>query len=123
MNIMLVPWYTTVLVEANKFWVYALSISIIGTIWQLLFGSNVASTAQNADPANDEKKTASESPAASNPVTSTATLVNRIILGSLDLSLPTTFLGWSGLGNLGVGSAMVVSTVLAWPGAWESTQR
>lgn len=123
MNIWLVPWYTTVLIEANKFWVYALSISIIGTIWQLLFGSVEQSTAKKADPTNDEKKAESENSPATIPASSTATLLNRIIVGSLDLSLPTTFLGWSGLGNLGVGSAMAVSTVLAWPGAWASTQR
>lgn len=123
MNIWLVPWYTTVLVEGNKFWVYSLSISIIGAVWQLLFGSTIASTAQKVDPTNDGKQAKSDNPSVLDPAPSTATLLNKIVVCCLDLSLPTTFLGWSGLGNLGVGSAMAVSTVLAWPGAWASTQR
>jgi hypothetical protein len=124
MNIWIVPWYTTILVEANKFWFYGICVSIIGTAGELLFGSSTQKKAPKEDKSNsDEKKAESENLIASEPVSWTTSPWLRIIVDSLDLTLPTSFLGWTSLGNLEVGSAMALSTVLAWGDAWAKAQK
>ncbi|KAK2765099.1 hypothetical protein FQN54_008798 [Arachnomyces sp. PD_36] len=122
MNIWLVPWYTTVLLEANKFWFYAICVSIIGNIGQLLYGSPTENKAQESKSDTKEETTDVGHPLRPEPSSSTASLLNQVVASSLDLSLPTTFLGWSGLGNREVGAAMTVSTILAWRGAWAKAQ-
>lgn len=108
--------------EANKFWFYAICVSIIGTIGELFFGSAVQSKTQESNPDVDEKKVEAGNLLPSSPNSSTASLLNQVIVSGLDLSLPASFLGWSGLGNREVGIAMAVSTVLAWRGAWAKAQ-
>ena len=123
MNIWLVPWYTTVLMEANKFWFYAICLSIARTVGELFLGSAAQSETQKGQSSINEKKADSGNASPSKPVLSTTSLLNRIVVNSLDLTLPTSFLGWTTPGNLGVGMAMTVSSVLAWGDSWAGAQR
>jgi hypothetical protein len=123
MNIWLVSWNTPVLIEANKFWFYALCVSITGAVWELLFGSAAQSKTQKGHPDIDQKKEESEKPSSSKPVPSTIPLLKRIVVDGCDLTLPGSFLGWIALGDLGVGMAMVVSTVVASRDIWARAQR
>lgn len=121
MNIWLVPWYTPVLIEGNKFWFYAICISIARTVGVLLFGLGTQPETQNSHPQTDQKGEPEE-PFPSQPVSSTTSLLKQIVVDGCDLTLPASFLGWISLGNLGVGGAMVVSTVLAWGDVWWRVQ-
>jgi hypothetical protein len=123
MNIWLVPWYTTVLVEANKFWFYAICINIIRAAGQLFSGPAPQGEPKSDESVVDEKTTEPGISASPTPVASTASLLNRIVVSGLDLTLPTSFIGWTTPGNLGVGIAMTASSVLAWGDSWAGAQR
>lgn len=122
MNIWLVSWNMSVMIEANKLWFYALCISVTGAVWRLLFSSTVHSNTQVSRPDGDQKKEESEK-TSSEPVSPTIPLLKRIIVDGCDLALPASFLGWVALGDLEVGMAMVVSTVVASWDIWSSAQR
>ena len=49
-------------------------------------------------------------------------LLTRVVVDACDLALPASFLKWTSLGDLGVGVAMVVSTVLAGQEEWVRAQ-
>lgn len=122
MNIFLVPWYMPVLLEANKFWFYAICISITKTVKELLLGSTTAGI-QNGPSETDEKKRTSEKSPSVKKGPSTLSLLNRLFVDSLDLTLPGSFLGWIPLEMLGIGMAMLMSTIFVWPTAWAKAQQ
>ncbi|GAD94313.1 conserved hypothetical protein [Paecilomyces variotii No. 5] len=122
MNIFLVSWYMPVLLEANKFWFYAICISIAKTIKELLVGSPTT-VIQNGSSETDEKKRASENSPSVKTASSTLSLLNRLFVDSLDLTLPGSFLGWIPLEMLGIGMAMLMSTIFVWPTAWAKAQQ
>lgn len=129
------PWYTPVLVEANKLWLYAIVLSISRTMWTLLSsgrkgvaptnGSSSKKSHETGASSNGREKKEEEEEAPSSPETapSTVHLLRRLVADSCDLTLPASFLGWVPLGDFGVGVAMVVSSLLAWPDLWAATQR
>jgi hypothetical protein len=119
MNIWLVSWYTPVLIEGNKFWSYAICISIARRVGMLLCGlTNPKRKTQEGPSDTDQKSEKSGKPSRSKSVTSTTSLLKQLVVDGCDLTLPASFLGWIALGDLGVGIAMVVSTVLAWWALW-----
>ncbi|KAL6850767.1 hypothetical protein ACO1O0_007893 [Amphichorda felina] len=120
MDIWQVPWYTPVLMEANKLWLYAIALSITRTAWNLVSGPAAQKEVPKANTDTSEKK-AKPSPPPPSP--SKAYLLKRIIVDCCDFTLPASFLGWVPLGDFGVGVAMTVSSVLAWPDLWATTQR
>ena len=117
MNIWLVPWYTPVLMEASKFWFYAIAASITGTLWKLFFGS---AAAQNE---SQKKEKSEKSPSDATPAPSTTYLLTRIVSDSCDLTLPASFLGWIAVGDLGIGLSMVVSTLIVSRDVWAKAQQ
>jgi hypothetical protein len=132
MDIWLVPWYTPVLMEANKLWLYAIVLSISRIMWTLLSfcrrsvaPSSSSSKSQETGVSNKggEKKEEEEAPLSPETALSTVHLLRRLVADSCDLTLPASFLGWVPLGDFGVGVAMVVSSLLAWPDLWAATQQ
>ena len=137
MDIWLVPWYTPVLMEANKLWLYAIVLSIFRNMWALLSsgGQGVAPTSSSSSSSTSQETSASnnnggekkeeekEAPSSPETAPSTVRLLRRLVVDSCDLTLPASFLGWVPLGDFGVGVAMVVSSLLAWPDLWAATQR
>jgi hypothetical protein len=123
MNIYLVSWYMPILLEANKFWFYAICISIARTSKELVLGSAGSSTPSGSSGTDEKEKKKAKEIAPSNPAPSTLSLLNRIVINSLDLTLPGSFLGWIPVETLGIGMAMLVSTVLVWPTAWAKAQQ
>ncbi|KFY26678.1 hypothetical protein V493_03949 [Pseudogymnoascus sp. VKM F-4281 (FW-2241)] len=121
MNIWLVSWYIPVLMEGNKFWFYAICTSIIRSVGTLLFGLAGQEKTQNGHSDTDQKRRQGR-PVPSKPALSITSLLKQIVVDGCDLTLPASFLGWISLGDLGVGGAMVVSTVLAWGDVWSRVQ-
>lgn len=121
MDIWLVPWYTPVLMEANKLWLYAIVLSITRTSWSMLSAPN--DETQKADADTTEKKAKSETASSPAPAPSKVHLLKRLVVDCCDLMLPASFLGWVPLGDFGVGVAMTASSVLAWQDLWAATQR
>jgi hypothetical protein len=116
MNVYHVSWYRPLLTEANKFWFYALILSITRATWELLFTSS--SPSPNKGGGEKEKGKA--------PVTAGRTksaLVKKIIIDTCDLTLPGSFIGWVPVTGLQIGVAMIVSTLLAGHGVWVAQQR
>ena len=96
MDIYPVPWNDTVTMEGFKFWFYGLFLSVLGGVWLLLAGN------------------ASGTPS--------KTQMKKIIVDGCDLLIPGSFLGWIGVGNVTVGMAMVLSTVLSGRDLWTRAQ-
>lgn len=115
MDIWLVPWYEPVLVEANKLWFYAICISLTRSIMQLSAKSGMTTKSKsNAGKRKNKKDTSS-----SDTAPSRSALVKQLVVDSCDLTLPASCVGWLDVGNLGVGLAMVVSTVISLAEMWE----
>jgi hypothetical protein len=122
MNIFLVSWYTPILLEAYKFWFYAICIAIAQTVSDLLFGP-AAPGAPNGSMDEKKKEEASGNSSSSKPVPSAVYLLNRLVIDSLDLTIPGSLLGWIHVSDMGVAIAMLASTVLVWPTAWATAQQ
>lgn len=124
MNVWPVPWNNSVLNEANKFWFYALSLSVIGALWEILFAPwPQAGEGRKGSGKKASKKGGGSSKARqTSAVRSVMPLVKRIVVDGCDLLLPGSFLGWVPVGDVGVGLAMVVSTVVASRDIWIKAQ-
>ena len=121
MNIFVVSWYTPILLEAYKFWFYAICIAIAKTVSDLLFGPAASITPNGS---MDEKmKEASGNSSPAKPVRLGVCLLNRLVIDSLDLTIPGSLLGWIPVSDLGVAIAMLASTILVWPTAWAEAQQ
>lgn len=125
MDVYLVPWEARVMKEANTFWFYALSFSLAGAVYVLLFSASAESAPKAKDQNKKKNGTKSEKEKAE-PVTNdkanapkTAALVRQIIVESCDLVLPVTLLNWWPTSDLVVGLTMVVSTVLTGREIWK----
>jgi hypothetical protein len=121
MNIFLVSWYTPILLEAYKFWFYAICTAIARTVSGLLLGP-AAPRSQNGFVDKKEKEKASSDSQISKPALPTVSLLNRLVIDSLDLIIPGSLLGWIPVGDLGVALAMLASTILVWPTTWAKGQ-
>lgn len=123
MDVYLVPWEQRVMKEANTFWFYALSFSIAGAVYGLLFSGSGEPAAKAKDSKNDAKSEKEKTKGAADlkvGATKTTALMRQIVVESCDLVLPVTLLGWVHLGDLVVGGTMVVSTVLTGREIWKS---
>lgn len=109
MDIWLVPWYTPLLMEANKFWFYSICLSLLRSFVELV-------TWTAAPPKTQEKPVPV-------PQGSRGAIVQRMVVDACDLTLPGSFLGWIAVGDLEVGAAMVVSTLVASRGIWVRAQQ
>nr|KMM70256.1 PEX11 domain-containing protein [Coccidioides posadasii RMSCC 3488] len=135
-------WSRMALIEANKFWFYALLFSIIGNIWQLFQlylepnerqsrgptrqptnkYSKPKSKRSNGSTANGSAKTKPQSQAhkAGYPY---STLVRNLTIHGCDLLIPGTIVGWIEVSPVLVNSAMILSTVLVGRDRWTKTQQ
>ncbi len=120
MNVARVDWYRPLMTEANKFWFYALVLSILRMTWLIFFPVE-------ATPAKGKGKGKSKSNGKVDAEKETAKqpkwpLVKKIIIDGCDLTLPGSFVGWVPASGLQVGAAMVVSTVLVGHNVWLAQQ-
>ncbi|KAM3506411.1 hypothetical protein MY11210_007561 [Beauveria gryllotalpidicola] len=108
MQIHVVPWYAPVLVEANKFWFYAIIASIIRTISQHigLFHST------HTPPFSKRKQQRAPPPP-----------WRRLVVDALDLTLPASFVGWVVMDDVTIGCLMTLSTILVWRDVWGKAQQ
>lgn len=109
--------------EANTFWFYAISFSLLGSIYALLFSGAVEQKSKSKDgekkinekTGKTEKIQKVEKPA---PGVSTSVLLKQIVVDGCDILLPVTLLGWYHPGDLVVGGTMVLSTLLTGSKIW-----
>jgi hypothetical protein len=117
MDVYPVYWNKPVLVEAYKFWFYALALSIVGALWGLLFTAGFASVGKAQQ---DEKKDGSSKEGKDG---GSGPLMKRIVVDGCDLLIPGVFLGWIQVSEVVVGMAMVVSTLAAGRDIWIKAQQ
>jgi hypothetical protein len=115
MGVCAVPWHDRVMDQANTFWLYALSFSVAGALWALLFGP-----AEKAPKKNGQKKNRKAVSEKTSPVKATAAsaCVKQIVVELCDLLIPLELLGWMPTGDVVVGSTMVLSTLLTAQDIW-----
>lgn len=98
--------------EANQFWFYALSFSLLGTLYKLLSQLSSHTSFVKAG-----KKTSKESEKGSAPV-EVSVLVKQLVVEACDLLIPASLLKWMPVGDLILGLTMVVSTVFTGRAIW-----
>lgn len=113
MGVYSVSWSDRVMVQANTFWLYALSFSIAGACWRLLFGL----AKQSPQPTKKNERAESEK-ATPSKVIPASMLAKQIIADGCDLLIPLELLGWWPTGDVVIGSTMVLSTLLAAQDIW-----
>lgn len=120
-NVYPVSWNARVTTEAYRFWFCGLALSVLGCVWGVFLGmmTSPSSSSNKASSNGDsEKKTEKEKgPVAQLP---RSMLVKRIVVDGCDLLIPGAFLGWIRVGELGVGVAMLMSTLVAGRDLWAS---
>ncbi|GFF71502.1 hypothetical protein IFM60648_03444 [Aspergillus lentulus] len=121
MNVYPVYWNKPVIVEAYKFWFYALALSIVGALWGLLVASGSTSTSASAGKVQQDEKKGESSKERKAGVS--GPLMERIVVDGCDLLIPGVFLGWIKVSELVVGMAMVVSTLVAGRDIWIKAQQ
>ncbi|KAM3545446.1 hypothetical protein ARSEF1564_001608 [Beauveria bassiana] len=107
MQIHVVPWYAPVLIEANKFWFYAITASILRTIAQRIGLFHSTRT-----PFSKRRLQLPPPPP-----------WRRLVVDALDLTLPASFVGWVVMDDVTIGYLMTLSTILAWRDVWEKAQQ
>jgi hypothetical protein len=114
MGVYAVPWHDRVMDQANTFWFYALSFSVVGAMWALLVGPTEQPSKKNGKKKN--QKTSEEA----TPATPTAASarVKQIVVDGCDLLIPLELLGWMPTGDVVVGSTMLLSTLLTAQEIW-----
>jgi hypothetical protein len=100
MGLWVTPWATTVFFEANKFWFYAICMSLMSSFLTLFF-------APGEKAAKVKRQQRDVSP-----------MVKRIVVDGCDALIPGSFVGWIGANPTQVGAAMVVSTLVASQDIW-----
>jgi flavin reductase (DIM6/NTAB) family NADH-FMN oxidoreductase RutF len=95
--------------EANQFWFYALSFSLLGAVYALLSPAP-ASKSLNKKDRKSEKIAAT--------TTKSMALVKQIVVEGCDLLIPAELLGWYPTGDLVLGVTMVLSTLVTGQAIW-----
>ncbi|KAL4973628.1 peroxisomal biogenesis factor 11 [Aspergillus desertorum] len=121
MGVARVDWYHPLMTEANKFWFYALALSIIRCAWELFFPSAPAMPSKASSAPSSREKAGNRAQQLQSR-TPKWPLVKRIIIDGCDLTLPGSFLGWTPVTPLQIGLGMVLSTVLAGHDVWIAQQ-
>ncbi|KAI1925903.1 hypothetical protein LOZ65_002715 [Ophidiomyces ophidiicola] len=134
-------WSRMMLVEANKFWFYAILFSILSNVWQIICAQLTLDTSQlggheerrggNAS-LNSSRSKKSKKSAAEGSITGqskrtelhlkASSLTRNLIVNGCDLLMPGAFVGWIDVSPLVVSSAMVLSTVLVGRDRWVKAQ-
>lgn len=100
--------------EANQFWFYALSFSLLGALYALFSPS----TGRASQAKSEEKKSGKKSEKAASASVDSSALVKQIVVDGCDLLIPAELLNWMPTGDLVLGVTMVLSTVLTGRDIW-----
>lgn len=127
MGIWSTTWSRDVFVSANQFWFYALTLSLIGSIWTLISSpvpeSESEKKKKGSEPPSAEKDEKTPNTLARKHTPDRTPLLKRIVVDGCDLLIPGSFVGWIGATPTQVGVAMVVSTVVAAQDIWVTAQQ
>ncbi|KAJ5753345.1 uncharacterized protein N7511_007498 [Penicillium nucicola] len=121
MGVYSVSWHDPVMDQANTFWLYALSFSVVGSLWALLFGR--ASEQPPKKNGKNKKEKVETEKAVAGKATASSALIQQIVVDSCDLLIPLELLHWMPTGDVVVGSTMVLSTLLTAQNIWARKQK
>lgn len=129
MGIWVTPWAQETFIECHKWWFYGILLSIISSTVAIFFpGSETVPVAasnkskQAGKPQvekidqTSEKQQKQEKPISRRP--DLTPVVKNLIVDSLDILVPGSFLGWIPASPTQVGIAMTVSTLIASRDIW-----
>ncbi|KAJ5554734.1 peroxin-11B Pex11B-Penicillium chrysogenum [Penicillium sp. DV-2018c] len=115
MGVYAVSWHDPVMDQANTFWFYALTFSVAGALWALLFGPAEKPVRKNGQKKDQKAVSEKTSPT---KVTPSSVRVKQIVVELCDMLIPLELLGWMPTGDVVVGSTMVLSTLLTAQDIW-----
>ncbi|KAH8703132.1 peroxin PEX11-1 [Talaromyces proteolyticus] len=113
MGVWVAPWAQDLFTESNKWWFYAISLSLIGSTFSLFFPPS-----QSNSEADKTTKTENEKKPVVKQTPDLTPLVKKIIVDGCDILLPGSFLGWIQATPTQVGVAMIVSTLVTSKDIW-----
>ncbi|PQE15695.1 Peroxisomal biogenesis factor 11 protein [Rutstroemia sp. NJR-2017a BBW] len=122
------PWAEFLLVEGNKFWFYALVVSIFGEfyeLWYICFSSSQPA-ATSKSRTSEKSSTASSKEKSKRQWEKRSKIkhsVLRIVADAADLFVPGAVTGWIPTDPGVVGIATMISTVLSSRDLWERAGR
>jgi len=118
MGITAYDWAATAQLESLKFWFYAIAVSIMLTLYDLVY----VPTSETATSQKSPKST----PPSKRPDNTTKIRQSGIyldlIIDALDLVIPGSAVGWIALDKVTVGAAMAVSSLIAGKRIWDRVQ-
>lgn len=118
-------WAKQCLIEANKFWFYALTFSLLLGVMQLYALNNIASNLVSFDKVKEEVESSSDEVLATRRRAEVeqrqmrAGIVRRLVVDGLDLLIPGHFVGWIVTSAAMTGVAGAVSTTLSMKDIWD----
>lgn len=133
MGVYKTPWAAWLLLEANRFWFYSLSFSLVLSglqLWQLLATTSASETAMASEPENKVKVLRSGKAVkvatleegikirGKERMAKRRAIAKKVMMDVCDLLIPGAMVGWIPVGSVTVGLTTVVGTLLASGDIW-----
>lgn len=118
MGVTAYPWASALQVEANKFWFYGISFSILLCLYQISYSP----TPKPPQPVKQDDKKPGQDGAVV-PTAVRSSLLPQLTVDCLDILAPGAALGWIPASPLVVGLAYTVSSAIAARPIWQRVQR
>lgn len=111
MGVWVTPWAKDLFVESNRWWFYAISLSLISSTFSLFF--SLPEFRRKPARAETEK-----GPVIEQGKPDMTPIVRRIVTDGCDILVPGSFLGWIQATPTQVGVTMVISTLMTSRDIW-----
>jgi hypothetical protein len=117
-------WGPNLLQESNKFWFYALTSSLLLSMYQIFLGSAMftqptkSTTTEKVDASTDNKSSTSEKSQSGAPQRDMSQVYKQFIVDGCDILIPGSVVGWIPADAVTVGVAMSLSSFLSARDIW-----
>lgn len=118
MGIWVTPWAKDTFVESNKWWFYAIALSLIGSTFSLFFPPPEFRGKPPQSQKSGNNTETEKTPATEQAKLDLTPIVKGIIVDGCDILQPGSFLGWIQATPTQVGVAMVISTLVTSKDIW-----
>lgn len=118
MGVTAYDWADTAQLESLKFWFYAIAVSIMLTLYDMV----LVPTSKRATSQTSPKTTPSSKRSQYETKIRRPGMYLDLITDSLDLTIPGSAVGWIALDKVTVGIAMAASSMIAGKRMWDRIQ-
>lgn len=123
MGVWQAEWAKQCLIEANKFWFYALVFSLLWGLVQLFALNYVRSDQKDKAESSSDEAITSQRRAENEKRQKRADIRRRLVVDGFDLLIPGHVTGWISTSAATTGIAGSISTVLSMKDVWDKLRR